>query len=334
MAGMIQNLQILRAFAALNVVLFHILLTAESYALGTRWLRPLDGWGANGVDIFFVISGFVMLHTQRQNRRTPAAFFRNRLIRIAPLYWALTLCVIGIYIFQPALFREMVVTPQWAAASLLFVSKLVTNQMPVVQVGWTLEWEMFFYATFALALFAGSMRTVVLLVVLTLGVTAITTQGWIAIEFLFGMLVAWIYGRWTFSPAQGIAMAAAGLCLLCLSLLPRVQAIPIDNAILWGVPATLIVLGAVHAPELRSHLLAYLGDASYSIYLIQFLAIPAFYKLASRVLAGLDGDLLALCCLAFCALLGCCTYAMVERPLTRLARRLAHPDAAPLRPGG
>ncbi|MDB2405246.1 acyltransferase family protein [bacterium] len=61
---MLLNLQILRAFAALSVVLFHTIGTSSSYGFDTRWISYLEGWGASGVDVFFVISGFVMLYTQ------------------------------------------------------------------------------------------------------------------------------------------------------------------------------------------------------------------------------------------------------------------------------
>jgi peptidoglycan/LPS O-acetylase OafA/YrhL len=69
---MINNLQILRAFAAINVVLFHIIGTSVSYGQGVVQFSFLEGWGANGVDIFFVISGFVMVYTQLKN---PKSFF-------------------------------------------------------------------------------------------------------------------------------------------------------------------------------------------------------------------------------------------------------------------
>ena len=64
---MISNLQFLRAFASINVVYFHTLLGSESYGKSTNILQILGGWGANGVDIFFVISGFVMIYSHIQN---------------------------------------------------------------------------------------------------------------------------------------------------------------------------------------------------------------------------------------------------------------------------
>ena len=93
---MLNNLQLLRAFAALNVVLFHAIGTSASYSYETNFISVFEGWGANGVDIFFVISGFVMLFTQLDNKRSVKDFLLLRVIRIILIYWLLTLFVIAI----------------------------------------------------------------------------------------------------------------------------------------------------------------------------------------------------------------------------------------------
>ena len=93
----IENIQALRAFAAINVALFHIIGTAASYSQSSNYLSALEGWGSNGVDIFFVISGFIMLHTQMERRRSVIDFLKLRLIRIMPIYWLLTAFVIMLY---------------------------------------------------------------------------------------------------------------------------------------------------------------------------------------------------------------------------------------------
>ena len=109
---MLSNLQFLRAFAALSVVAFHTILAAASYGYETNLISSLEGWWANGVDIFFVISGFVMLYTQLESKRTVKDFLILRAIRIIPIYWLLTFTVITIYVVAPSVFREMVVTTE------------------------------------------------------------------------------------------------------------------------------------------------------------------------------------------------------------------------------
>jgi surface polysaccharide O-acyltransferase-like enzyme len=76
---MLYNLQILRAFAALNVVYFHIIKSAESYRQPVVLFSFLDGWGANGVDVFFVISGFVMVYTQSVREKKALTFYRTEM---------------------------------------------------------------------------------------------------------------------------------------------------------------------------------------------------------------------------------------------------------------
>ena len=84
------NIQFLRAFAALNVVLFHILSTAHTYGYKPISLEFLAGWGACGVDLFFVISGFIMVYIQSVKERSPTEFIVERILRVCPTYWLLT----------------------------------------------------------------------------------------------------------------------------------------------------------------------------------------------------------------------------------------------------
>ena len=72
---MIVNIQYLRAFAAINVVFLHVLIGAESYNRPAGILSFFGNWGANGVDIFFVISGFVMIYTQINNPNNIFIFY-------------------------------------------------------------------------------------------------------------------------------------------------------------------------------------------------------------------------------------------------------------------
>lgn len=313
---MIDNIQILRAFAALNVVLFHIIGSASSYSQGTILLNYLRGWGANGVDIFFGISGFVMLYTQMRKRQTPLAFFRSRVIRIVPIYWAVTFFIVALYLASPSAFREMVVTPAKVFFSLTFTSFVLDGSLPIVHVGWTLEWEMFFYLAIAMGLFFRSWWLLAAFVVVVLVAAAVTTRNWIVLEFLLGMGVACIHRHNIYSKNVGFAVLWLGIALLALSLLPAIRHLGVDRAIVWGIPAFFMVLGAVLSNQFKNRALSYLGNASYSIYLVQILAIPVFYKFSTRLLPDWNGDALALLCLIWCAATGCLVYSLVEKPMT------------------
>ena len=91
---MLFNIQYLRAFAAINVVFLHVLIGGESYNRPANLLSFFGNWGASGVDIFFVISGFVMIYTHINNPKTVLNFYKSRLIRILPIYWLITAFII------------------------------------------------------------------------------------------------------------------------------------------------------------------------------------------------------------------------------------------------
>jgi len=321
---MITNIQALRAFASINVVLFHIIGTSQSYSQDVGLLGYLKGWGENSVDIFFVISGFVMLHIQMIQRRSPFDFFKNRILRIVPIYWLLTLFVIFLYLFFLSIFREMNITPVWAISSLFFTSSVFTNQLPIVYIGWTLEWEMFFYLIFSIGLFFNKLRLQVAFVVVSLTCFSFLTKSYIVLEFLFGMLVAYSHKKAILSKRQGLLMFFFGLFTLLLSLLPSVVSLELSRVLLWGIPSYFIVYGLLSCAQIRGRFFTYLGDASYSIYLVQMLTIPAFYKFSSKILGGWNGDILALLCLFLSVTFGCLVYSLVEKPVTVKFKKVFH----------
>ena len=300
---MLANIQFLRAFAALNVVLFHIIGAAGPYGAGTMFLRPLAGWGASGVDIFFVISGFVMVYIQRRNPRSPFAFLQGRLWRIVPDYWILTLLLAGLYAAAPNAIANPVIQLDWLVASLFFVSALVFDgRWPMLYVGWTLEFEMLFYVIFAACLLFGNASIQRLIVFAALILLVVLGLNLMAIEFLFGMGVAIVLEKVTVPRGALITVGLLGIVGLCASLFfhPGVH-----RVIMWGIPAALIVFASAALPQFRCRPLEYLGDASYDIYLVQVFTIPATYRLSSSLLAFMPPDAIALLCLAVTAAAGC-----------------------------
>ena len=313
---MINNIQALRAFAAFNVVLFHIIGTSASYSQNVDYLSYLEGWGSSGVDIFFVISGFVMLHTQFLKRRSPFQFLRSRIVRIVPIYWVITLFVLSLYVLFPSLFREMEVTPTWAFSSLFFMSSIFAGKHPIVHVGWTLEWEMFFYVMFAFGLIFRAWRFQAGFVTLAIFLVSILANSFIALEFLLGMLVAYIYREFRLDKTQGAVVFFLGTCVLLLSISSEIAELEINRVLIWGLPSFFIVCGLLYCPQIKSHYLTYFGDASYSIYLVQMLTIPAFYKFSSKIFHDWNGDVLAVLCLLSSVTFGCLIYSLIEKPIT------------------
>ena len=144
-------IQYLRGIAALMVVWHH----ARGQVPEIAQLFP-NAFGASGVDLFFVISGFIMAVTASQSTQGPWHFWRRRLIRVVPLYWALTLLMVGAWLIRPALFKTL--SPSWStlAQSLLFIphfsASFPDKVWPLLVPGWSLNYEMFFYGIFGLTL--------------------------------------------------------------------------------------------------------------------------------------------------------------------------------------
>ena len=186
---MLLNLQTLIAFAAMNVVIFHSIASGESYGFKTKLISNFEHWGSNGVDLFFVISGFILLYTQLEKKRSVKEFLLLRAIRIIPIYWLLTFILFFLYIFIPFVFREMVITWNWVFTSLLFMSNNLLGKPPVVLVGWTLELEMIFYLILGLSLWFKNWTTILtpLLLLITI---SLLSGNFILMEFVAGMFIA------------------------------------------------------------------------------------------------------------------------------------------------
>ena len=144
------NIQALRAVAAFLVVFVHIDRLAElaGFRAGTTV------FGNTGVDLFFVISGFIMVVTVTERPQSPAQFFRHRVARIVPLYWLVTLAVFTLALVAPVLLQSTRANPAELLKSLAFIPyRRFDGQMhPLVFVGWTLNYEMMFYALFAVGM--------------------------------------------------------------------------------------------------------------------------------------------------------------------------------------
>src|SRR5262245_21275262 len=134
------SIQILRAAAALGVVLAHIF---PSAVIGTA-----------GVDLFFVISGFIMVYASDrlfERRDAPRIFFLRRLARIVPLYWAVTAVLVAYPLLAGVDLAAVSLSPGVILGSFLFfpVPRPDGSLLPVHFLGWTLDYEMFFYVVFA-----------------------------------------------------------------------------------------------------------------------------------------------------------------------------------------
>jgi peptidoglycan/LPS O-acetylase OafA/YrhL len=332
------TIQSLRAIAALMVVLYHAL---EVWGGRIDADAPFVDWenGAAGVDIFFVVSGFVMIVASRRLVDAPMGwltFLRHRVARIVPLYWLLTSVKLAAVLALPWLAVRTSLDPVYITGSYLFLPVIdhVQKFRPLIPMGWTLTYEMLFYLFFAAAL---AIRTDVLRVIVP-GLGAIALLGlmrdaswpaWtvlfstIVLEFIFGVLLAkWTLQGGRLSPTLACATLVVGV--VAILGLPMVS----ENwrVVTWGVPALAIVAGAVSLERTLAgripHWLLSLGDASYSIYLSHGFVIPVMVLIAGRMLP--DNEAMQLLTMTLCLLgsaaLGWVLHGLVEQPMLRAMR--------------
>ncbi len=321
----------LRGVAAMMVVWHH---AAGQIAGMSAWL-PWQ-FGTSGVDLFFVISGFIMVVTTNGGDVSPFDFWRKRIVRVVPLYWLLTLLMVAVAMMMPSLFKTLQVAPTTLLQSLFFVphfSRSFPGQVwPLLVPGWTLNFEMFFYAVFGASLFLpGRAR----LPTLTVSLVALAAIGAIfgpfttapaqtythpmLIEFVTGAWIAtlWLRGRLRLPVTASIAMVVLGAALLVLRDEPPL------GSITQIVGAALAVAGALNPRFGAWHFKVWqaLGDSSYSLYLTHLFTLGALRLLWTRLFpdqpdAWSTAAFMTVSLVA-CAWAGWFAYRALELPLLR-----------------
>jgi len=260
------GVQYLRGIAAMLVVLHHS---------GATQLGPF------GVNIFFVISGFVMWATTAAIDVSPLVFWRRRLVRIVPLYWLFLSLLVAVAVSAPQYLNTTEITPENVIKSFLFIPHFHAVQKiiaPILIPGWSLNYEMFFYFIFGIALIIKSDTRRAIMIVIFLwslvllglslnpsGAVAVTYTNPELLIFLDGVILAMIYR------AHNTGSVSLGVILICIGVLTRAIVVTSDVGLFVGLSPALIVAGTLALePVLRrapSALLHTAGNASYSIYL-------------------------------------------------------------------
>lgn len=331
------SIQYLRGLAAVLVLASHALLypIVEHNLVYGRL-----GW--LGVILFFVISGFIMVVVTGEGRFSPADFLRRRFIRIVPMYWGATLIAAALALLAPTLFKTTVYDTAHLILSLLFIpfyNPVSGSIHPLYKLGWTLNYEVFFYVCFAALAFLGAQARVVWLTIglVTLALVGFFLQPEAAIPKFYTsfMPLAFCAGAWlglatlrgTLARLDGKVVAAIAV----LGLLGAWEGFAVDRANLvedglafvgFLALASAMVLVAVRyeasLPQIK--LFEQIGDASYSIYLVHIYEVAILAGLAFRLLdpADLWADyLVATVSIIFGTLAGILIYRYVEQPTLR-----------------
>jgi peptidoglycan/LPS O-acetylase OafA/YrhL len=329
------------------VVLFH---ASENWSV-TAYGADTHAWwnGAAGVDIFFVISGFVMAVSSIGKGEGPRAawrFLERRIIRIYPLYWLITtLLVLKISLgFVRSANGLHHIPPVFAVCSYLLIPahSPAGDISPILAPGWTLSYEMFFYLCFAAALYLR--RSVPITLTITLGALTLLglfrTGTWPAATVLFSpLLVEFLAGLWLGRAVQTgrtlpIPIAAPLGALAAITLFAAPSPSPAYQHLEWGLCGFLLVQAAVvceskFARIPRSALL--LGDASYSLYLthspllgLYTYALKRAHVLVPNRIRFSDEAITLLVSVIFSIVVGITCYLLVESPMNERFRRRLH----------
>lgn len=342
-SGKIQNIQALRGTAVLLVVFYHMMKVEGKYAGPDSLLPQFLNIGAAGVDLFFAISGFVMVAVTRnafQQSSQICRFAYHRITRIYPLYWFYTLLILAVYLIQPALINSSQGNQVNILASFLLLPQKLE---PLVNVGWTLIHEIYFYIVFALLLLLPARALLTSLLFWGSAVVAVNTlypslsnpflhlySSPLTIEFISGSLIALLYYRQPLR-GNGFMLVGVAIALLIAGFMLSHSDIDPDNwfrILVFGIPSALalyalLLLESRHKLTLPRWLIK-TGDASYSIYLSHVIVLSLIGRVWQHVATAgyLDNIIILPLMLAAVLIVGWLSYQGLEMHILRLTRVL------------
>jgi peptidoglycan/LPS O-acetylase OafA/YrhL len=277
----LNNIQVLRAFAAVTVVQFH-----------TGFRFPyLHNFGSLGVDVFFVISGYIMARIlDPQSDSNSDFFFRRRVLRIVPPYWFFTLLLFFVSLRIPQLMGSTQASVSDLLKSLFFIPFTKGSGLiqPLLFIGWSLNYEMFFYLALAVGILIHKRHAVwigaglvlaTMLACLPLASTYVPARFYsrdVVLEFLLGIVSYYICRAVSETSARRLRVASLFVCIASALMLIAVQAVlpqmNISRVVTLGIPALLLVTSASLLSQggwdTNLTWLVLIGDASYILYLI------------------------------------------------------------------
>jgi exopolysaccharide production protein ExoZ len=349
-----ESLEMMRALAALAVVFFH----TQIIFAGRTGIVPFGGIfgaGSRGVDLFFVLSGFIIAYIHADDLGRPGRvghYFYSRFVRIYPAVWITTLMALAVYLVGFGGPDKASKLQPWSiAASFLLLPQ---SGDALVNVTWSLKFEIFFYLLFAVAIFRRSIGLWLILLwqAAVLGVYLSGPQlewSWasfyvrpIVLEFGLGLISAWVViNRARFPALQkpGVVFAMLALGATVFIVADLVQAYRpavlegLPDFLVYGVSAAMIVVSLAIIDIQRRYtvprVLVMLGGASYSIYLVHFSTISllaTFITKGSRLPIN-DAVFVAVALVGI--FFGLAFHRWIDRPLHRFLRGRDRPAAVP-----
>lgn len=357
----LDSIQCLRGIAALLVLFFHLAEFQREMAVGNAvdialtsgiWDR---GWA--GVDLFFVISGFIMVYVTRETGRSfgdVRRFLTSRITRIYPLWWVCA-GIMMVYFWVtygiPAAPDRIAGPNEAVTYALKSILLIPQDAPPILGLGWTLIHEMFFYLVFALILFLPKkywLPALIAWALLTVAGSFLVTPvsfgrnipelmvSPFSLEFIAGGIAGWLVSRGRFAVPHLCFYGGAMLAILGFVAFPQNEALSHTflRVAIFTLPFALLVYGAagreVSAGKLYPLWLTRLGDWSYSLYLTHYIVLVTLrriYRMAApdRLKVGAEGALdnivFTVLALAVSIVTAAIFYTIIERPAVKFFKQ-------------
>ncbi|MGJ8562071.1 MAG: acyltransferase family protein [Alphaproteobacteria bacterium] len=339
----LSNIQTLRGLAALLVVFTHIP-SMEIKHGGDSILPDFTRLGISGVDLFFVISGFIMVYVTwhaKHALKNTLSFWFARLSRIFPIYWLIALAVLLAWTVKPGIISFDPEQTSIIKSLLLWPDQT----LPMLKVAWTLIHELYFYLVFGLLLLLPRKLLVPGLAVWMVFVILGNRIGWselspetalifhpLTAEFFMGAIAGWVFIKT--KGAAGAPALIIGLTLWCVGFYYLATAFPgtfypsnWERVLYFGIPGALIVYGLAGIERQGFSLpvwSATFGDWSYSLYLSHILTLSVLgYIWRPFAIEGpLDNIVAIIILLAGSTAVSALLWYVFERPVLTLFRRL------------
>lgn len=320
------SIQALRGIAALFVILEHV-----------RFLNC----GAFGVDIFFVISGFMIMFSTHKSTKH---FLRKRFLRILPLYDLMTIGTFALLLLFPSMFEQTKANPLFLLKSLLFIPFDIGGGIiqPLMRIGWTVNYEIFFYLVFWMAFhishkYRGLLCSLMLCALVIIShlvpvfFAPLSFYGdYIQFEFILGITLYYLaWGAYnlfvTDRLPRFLCYLGAVLVPVIFTILvvtkPHINILGYRRFLLWGLPASLLMFSAflIGLKWKMPKILVQLGDMSYSIYLIHYYPVMLLDRKVFDFSTCTPRSIVGVCfSVLVCLLLSYCSWRLIEKDFTRI----------------
>lgn len=309
-------IQVMRGVAVILVLFYHATENLVTKGLSGIVLNT----GQSGVDIFFIISGFIIFFSAKNKigKSGMIAFFESRIKRIVPNYWFYTLLFAALLITFPEKFERSIFDINHIIHSLFFIP-MTDNAPPIVSLGWTLNYEVYFYSVFLLSILipAKYRLAFVSFVISLVFVIAVYNnlnpfyKNDVVFEFILGAMLYLYYSKYYNDKIRVPEFVFYSVLVLVIYFMSSVS---MESRFFnFGVPSFIIMMLSIHVKfsGVIGSLLEKIGEASYSIYLSHAISMPFVIKIL--LFFGGGFYLSMMISIIFCLLIGWCSYQILER---------------------